>query len=62
MYGTNTHSRKSRNVSRRHQGKAKYHAQNVLGLLVIGTKMVTVAGGQKQERSGEHEQKTGEQA
>jgi hypothetical protein len=51
----------SHSVSRRHLGKARYHALNVLGLSVMGTKVVSVTGGQKQERSAAHGQKTGAQ-
>lgn len=58
LHSKNTYSR---NVSRRHLGKARCHALNVLGLSVMGTKEASVAGGQKQERSMAHGQKAGAQ-
>jgi hypothetical protein len=60
LHSTNTYNH---NVSRRHLGKARCHAINVLGLSVMGTKAAgaSVKGGQRQERSAAHGQKTGAQ-
>lgn len=35
------------------------HAQNGLGLLVMGIKAVSIVGGRRQERSAAHGQRTG---